>query len=151
VENEAPCPKCGVSLDQVVNREVNFLGCTTCFGLWVTETDLGAYVEKASTPQSAASFKTLLGKALTKVVAATANTRRHCPHCNAPLARLGFGEQPFVILDRCGEHGLWLDRTELKKVVRSCRAAAHPHGLPKGVVIEEDDDDDEEEPKPDAS
>jgi Zn-finger nucleic acid-binding protein len=120
------CPKCNVPLGEIVNREVTFLGCEGCFGLWVDEEDLATFVERAATPESAASFGTLLTRALEKL-AGGAHARRHCPFCRVPLARLGFGENPFIILDRCDEHGLWLDRTELKKVVRTCRAYAHPH------------------------
>lgn len=138
---DAPCPKCNIPLEPVTDREVEFQGCGTCFGLWVAEGDLGVYVERASTAESATQYALLLEKALRRP-AGGSHARRHCPTCRHPLERLGFGENPFVIIDRCPQHGIWLDRSELKKVVRSCRAAAHPSEPAL------DDDDDEGEPRP---
>ena len=55
------------------------------------------------------------------------------------MYRFGFGESPFVILDRCAHHGVWLDRSELKKIVRASRAYAAAEGwLP---AFDDDDDD----------
>ena len=66
---------------------------------------------------------------------------RRCPFCLGNLVRMGFGESPFIIIDRCGEHGLWLDKKELKKVVRSSRAQAAAMGLIRHFREEEDDED----------
>src|SRR5207302_1625595 len=85
-------------------------------GPFVSEPDLAGYVEKAATPQSAGAFKKLMAKALSEKLKTTGGTRA-CPVCGVHLERFGFGEHPFVILDRCTKHGVWLDRTELKKVV----------------------------------
>src|SRR5579859_4941999 len=93
VGKEQPCPKCHVELEEVVNREVNFLGCTSCFGLWVGEGDLALYVERASTAESATSFALLLDRAL-EHPAGGSHARRHCPICKEPLARIGFGDSP---------------------------------------------------------
>jgi Zn-finger nucleic acid-binding protein len=113
----------------VTDREVSFLGCGTCFGLFVADADLERYVVVAATPESAAAFKKLLARAIAGTTGGKGGPRA-CPRCGVHLARLGFGEAPLVVIDRCPDHGIWLDRTELKKVVRASRAAAHPREVP---------------------
>ena len=100
------------------------------------ERELASYVEKSSTKESGAIFPKLLAKALAGKKGGAGGSRG-CPVCKKHLERIAFGEHPLVILDRCAEHGIWFDRTELKKVVRSCRAAAHP------TLAPEPDDEDE--------
>jgi hypothetical protein len=48
---------------------------------------------------------------------------RYCIRCPTYLERFGFGERPFVIADRCLEHGLWLDDGDMDKMVRQARTA----------------------------
>lgn len=45
---------------------------------------------------------------------------RGCPHCDAPMSPLPFGE---VMLDSCPAHGTWFDRDEIARVTKSARAA----------------------------
>lgn len=131
------CPRCKTPLDPVTDKDVTFQGCSTCFGLFVTDDDLQTYVDKASSSDAVVvSFVKLLAVAIETAKTGTGSMLRHCPTCNAPLDRLAFGKNPLVVLDRCGKHGIWLDRTELKKVVRAARSEAHP-----GVPIDDDDED----------
>jgi Zn-finger nucleic acid-binding protein len=116
------CPRCNEALSAVDDQGVPFLGCTKCYGLFVTEPDLFTYVEKAASPRVFASFVELHERMVNE--AHSTGTVRHCPQCGAGLVRVTFGENPLVLLDRCAEHGIWLDRTELNKVLRAARAAA---------------------------
>lgn len=138
------CPTCAdrPPLESLQDRDVEFRGCTACFGLFVEADSLGQYVCNAAGSEDAAkAYDDLLVTALTKQ---GGPSKRVCPQCERPMRRLGFGEAPFMILERCEEgHGLWLDRKELKKVVRTSRAQAAVLGLilPPGGGEEEDDDD----------
>ncbi len=137
------CPRCKKPLEQVVDKDVVFLGCGTCFGLFVPDAALQTYVSRAATSEATVvAFTRLLAVAIAKAKEGDELTLRRCPTCDRPLDRLAFGGEPLVILDRCPEHGVWLDRTELKKVVRSARKEAHPHSL------DDDDDDDAAGPGP---
>jgi Zn-finger nucleic acid-binding protein len=110
----------------VLDRNVAFVGCTACYGLSATEDDLAVYVGRASGAKEAADgFKQLLETALG---GSLRKARRECWSCGEAMYRFGFGESPFVILDRCSRHGVWLDRSELKKVVRASRAYAAAEG-----------------------
>ena len=139
------CPACkDKALEELVDREVPFLGCVSCFGLFVVEPSLGQYVcNTTGSEPIAQAYDALLASALATGVGGP--TKRTCPTCTSPMRRLGFGEAPFVILDRCVDgHGLWLDKKELKKIVRASRAHAAVLGLtpPLGDDDLHDDDDD---------
>jgi Zn-finger nucleic acid-binding protein len=140
-EFQTTCPACKKedTVDVMEDRGVEFLGCGECFGLFVEEIGLQAYVsDSAGSDDIGKAFEDLLQKALDAKQPKPG--ARPCPVCAKPLCRMGFGESPFVILDRCGLHGVWLDKKELKKVIRSSRAHATVMGL--APAFNDDDSDD---------
>lgn len=127
------CPVCkdDPALEEIFERDVPFRGCTACFGLLVLDDNLEVYVERAAKSRGVAeAFRELLEKAL---AGTTSTSKRLCPRCGENMLRFGFGDAPFSILDRCrNEHGIWLDKKELKKVQRASRAYAAVLGkIPK--------------------
>jgi len=137
----APCPRCkDAHLDDIFERDVPFLGCNECYGLFVRPVDLHEYVVRATGSKP-------IGEAFTVLLDAFTHGKlnpsvRKCPECGEALLRGGFGESPFVILDLCRQHGVWLDKKELKKVLRASRGQAAAQGLiPKFAEDEELDDD----------
>lgn len=124
-----PCPACAAAtLERVEDKGVPFIGCTSCFGLFAAEPDLRRYVETAvGKPAAGEAFEALRQRACAGRVGRSV---RRCPVCDVGLGRVSFGESPVVALDRCAVHGVWLDRTELKKVVRAARA----HGAAAGLL-----------------
>jgi Zn-finger nucleic acid-binding protein len=137
---ETTCPACKKEdvVDVMEDRGVEFLGCSECFGLFVSEDGLQAYIaDSTGSSEIGKAFVDLMEKALGDKPPRPGS--RGCPVCKKPLGRLGFGESPFVILDRCGLHGVWLDKKELKKVIRSVRAHAAVMGL--APAFDEEDDD----------
>lgn len=135
------CPACKKeTVEAMEDREVSFLGCSDCFGLFVSEDGLEDYVTGSTdSADIGKAFKDLLQRSLDEKAPKPGN--RECPVCKKPLGRMGFGESPFVILDRCGLHGVWLDKKELKKVIRSSRAHAAVMGMIPTPLGDEDDED----------
>lgn len=130
----ATCPTCKErpQLEEMEQRSVLFRGCTQCFGLFVSETGLGEYVTAAAGDDGVRQgYDDLLGEA---TLALAGTSKRHCPECDGPMRRMGFGESPLVILERCEAHGIWLDKKELTKVLRASRA----HAVVKGWAGEEE-------------
>jgi len=39
-----------------------------------------------------------------------------CPKCRKKMQRLSYDESVHLVLDRCPDHGTWLDTGEIKKV-----------------------------------
>ncbi len=123
MEDDALCPRCEqVPLAAIEDQGVSFLGCSKCFGLFVSDPDLFVYAEKSLSPRAFTSFAELHEKM--QEGAKTVGHVRHCPRCRALLVRVTFGVAPIVVLDRCEEHGIWLDKTELNKVLRAARSSA---------------------------
>ena len=130
--SEPRCPTCEEHhlLEDLVERDIPFLGCTTCFGLFVTTDELGNYVKNATGSVGVReAYHQLLQAALDHLAG---QSKRLCPHCQDPMRRMGFGEHPLVILELCSLHGVWLDKKELTKVLRSSRGHAQAQGLDAG-------------------
>jgi Zn-finger nucleic acid-binding protein len=127
--SEPTCPNCEGSpeLSDIVERDVDFLGCMDCYGLFVTEDNLASYVGNAAgDPGVRKAYLELLDEAQAHLAG---TSKRTCPHCRDPMRRMGFGESPLVILERCGLHAaVWLDKKELTKVLRASRAHAAVQG-----------------------
>ena len=135
---QVPCPGCKqLTLSDVENRGVYFVGCNACYGLFAQESDLGIYVTVMAGDSAAEiAFRDLVKLGWSK----KGGKSRNCPVCTNPMNRMGFGEAPFIILDRCPDHGLWMDRAELKKVVVSSRNHAATMGLMQPPPPEEQEE-----------
>jgi Zn-finger nucleic acid-binding protein len=126
----APCPACeGQALQQADHAGVPYLSCASCRGAFMRQVRLGEFVEASSGSVGARkAFWMLFKQAVEDDVPSPKGTRR-CPICRQRLDRFGFGESPFLIADRCDDHGVWLDEEDLERVVRASRAAAAVHDL----------------------
>ena len=47
---------------------------------------------------------------------------RNCPQCAVPMVRRNYGRKSGVMIDSCGDHGIWFDHTELEMVLKWIRA-----------------------------
>jgi Zn-finger nucleic acid-binding protein len=47
---------------------------------------------------------------------------RKCPMCNERMSHINFAGHSGVILDRCGEHGVWIEGGELRRLTEWWRA-----------------------------
>jgi len=116
---ELPCPVCGCLMPV---RAIGGLGineCPQCNGIWAPENRFDHLVtqacEVARKAGPGASFAASARKAganpyLAKVV------YRKCPVCDAHMRRANFQKRSGVIVDRCHEHGTWLDADELEQI-----------------------------------
>ncbi len=99
---EPDCPKCPFTPMEPVAVEGGVAAdeCPKCKGHWFDAGELGraskdpVAVERAL----AQSLKPRPGKA-------------NCPRCHKPMVNAGLGSE-FVRVDRCVEHGVWLDAGE---------------------------------------
>jgi len=51
----------------------------------------------------------------------------HCPVCRGWMTRRNFGKKSGIIVDRCNDHGVWLDGGELGGLVKWARAGGPEH------------------------
>ena len=108
------CPVCkapmvALELDQV---EVDY--CTGCGGVWLDSGELELLLDGAENRDRVL--------ASLKADPTIAEAKRRCPICDRKMekVRVGNEEDRDVIIDRCKRnHGVWLDKGELHRVIRN--------------------------------
>jgi Zn-finger nucleic acid-binding protein/ribosomal protein L40E len=113
-ESKLPCPRCVVTLHCRRLEEIDFYECPQCCGLWleneafrqISRLKVKEYESNPLPEKSAAVQK------LDPVV------YLRCPVCRNLMNRTNFGRRSGVIIDRCTDHGLWLDEAELERIAR---------------------------------
>jgi Zn-finger nucleic acid-binding protein len=95
--------------------------CAQCNGVWVPGNKIETLVKRATEARSRALESDLEQVAPRKKGANPNRQRvqyRKCPVCEAFMARRNFRKASGIILDRCQEHGTWLDADELEAIAR---------------------------------
>src|SRR5262249_31542158 len=108
------CPRCTASpagLEEIPVGERTLHACPSCHGLWLSpevfnaaliETDLQAAVLVVDRGQE-------------PLPQPNANAR--CPVCRADMVRTEYGQRSGIIVDGCRHHGIWLDPSELSRII----------------------------------
>jgi len=128
---EENCPRCEAAL---VRLTVTMGGaysvgrCRRCLGTFFSPGDLKELLENVSAGRS------LDEERISKLCREIPEdpwpiSYLPCPSCGELMHRKGFGVDAGVLLDRCKEHGAWLDGGELGRLLRWARAG----GMEKGV------------------
>jgi len=114
-----PCPACSVlmpvnSIGGVVVNE-----CSRCHGLWVPGSHFDLLVNRAIETRKQ-SFAMQTGLAQPRVSGANPARQRveyrKCPMCDEFMRRQNYRKRSGIIIDRCVEHGVWLDADELEQI-----------------------------------
>jgi len=119
--HELPCPGCGCLMPPRAVGGIGINECPRCNGLWVPENRFDHLIAQAcEAARKAAPEAALLaderarrspGNHFDKQV-----VYRKCPVCDAQMQRANFQKRSGVIIDRCHEHGTWLDADELERI-----------------------------------
>jgi Zn-finger nucleic acid-binding protein len=119
------CPGCGPS-HKLHSRALGDSGfsaleCTRCAGLWVGEAAFEALEgRERETAAPAADARTIRDeiKSRPKVAPKPGPFYRACPVCSTAMTRINFSRISGILIDRCREHGIWFDATELDAALR---------------------------------
>jgi hypothetical protein len=132
------CPEC-----KSVMASVRYLGgwvldeCRTCRGVWFDRGEL----EPILTRFHAKKQDALGPEANISRRAAIIDREfqyRNCPRCQDVMVRLNYARVSGVIIDRCGQCGVWLDGGELEKISAFLGASppdVMPEPPPKSDVV----------------
>lgn len=126
LESPRNCPRCGIPL-KTIDLGLNggtFLieRCESCLGLFFDPGELEALLEA-----SVANVFQIDQARLNSLN----NARRSgdygvsyvkCPECSQFMNRTNFGTRSGVVVDRCREHGIWLDGGELRQLMEWMKA-----------------------------
>lgn len=111
------CPTCKIPLVVVEREAIELDWCVECRGLWFDEGEMVLLGEKAGRRLESEDLGHRAGDSV-------AAGRRRCPRCPRRMERvtLALGQSPpsaeeHVEIDCCPEHGIWLDRGELGRIM----------------------------------
>jgi Zn-finger nucleic acid-binding protein len=124
-ETERICPRCNISLrtlDLKIDGKFLIERCQDCLGMFFDMGELEALIKASvSNVYNIDRHKiTQLNKTLRNNDYPT--TYIKCPVCSQIMNRVNFGARSGVIIDRCQEHGLWLDGGELRHLLEWVKA-----------------------------
>lgn len=115
------CPCCRTPMSRVRIGKFDADACTGCGGMWLSPGVFDALCADAEA-RSAASGLALANagdQPGTRHPTSPAPTAlyRPCPECGQPMGRINYAHRSGVIIDVCRRHGLWLERSEMSRIV----------------------------------
>lgn len=121
-EPSLDCVDCGMPLSVRPVAEVRVHECARCGGLWAPADRLERLVERvlpsqgAAAPGIDAAARPAVPRERGGNPVAQPVRYRRCPVCAAFMARRNWKRISGVVVDRCPEHGTWLDADELERI-----------------------------------
>lgn len=124
-ETERACPRCKISLttiDLKIDGKFLIERCEECLGLFFDTGELEALL-KASIDHVYQVDRKRMNQ-LIEINPSCNYTATYipCPVCGTLMSRVNFGKSSGVIIDRCPEHGNWLDGGELRHLMEWVKA-----------------------------
>lgn len=121
-QNDAPrtCPRCANSLktiDLKLNGTFFIERCEECLGLFFDPGELEAVLEAAVSNVFLIDRTGLDAINFYRPADPYPVTYIKCPVCSQLMNRVNFGAKSGVIVDRCKNHGIWLDGGELRHLM----------------------------------
>jgi Zn-finger nucleic acid-binding protein len=125
IESERICPRCCTrlrTLDLKINGRFLIERCNECLGLFFDPGELEVLLEA-----SVSNVFTINRSRLDTINAAKRSNDYgvsyiKCPTCSKLMNRVNFGTKSGVIVDRCTDHGVWLDGGELRHLFEWMKA-----------------------------
>lgn len=113
------CPRCQLTLRNDTYEGQNVMFCDTCWGYWLPGATLNEILRDESTKFSDSERKSVFQ---TWALQGDANRQGHedqlinCPQCEVQMKRMQVHPACPVMVDKCAEHGVWLDTGEIKEL-----------------------------------
>ena len=108
------CPRCQMPLKPMDYEGVEADMCESCWGFWLDTGELAEVLTQKDLSFSPEEKELILDVAGASRTGDT--TPAPCPRCRSTMSRLHFDEAVHLVIDRCPQHGVWLDTGEIKKV-----------------------------------
>jgi len=133
-KREVPCPVCSCLMPARTVGAVAINECPSCNGLWCPQGSFESLVESALESRKAHESKRspITGEVEFKPRKTGSNPARQgvqyrkCPECDGFMMRRNFRKTSGVILDRCPQHGCWLDADELEQIAGYLLSGGRP-------------------------
>jgi len=121
-QTEHACPRCHTPMSAI---QIELAGgmtverCDTCLGLFFDPGEADAVLDIARKPLAHADFKRL--QQITEQETPEGDRGAmyiKCPVCRKLMNRDSFGARSGVVVDRCADHGVWMDGGELGQLLK---------------------------------
>ena len=129
-ETQRICPRCNKPMQTIdLKIEGKFLieRCTECMGMFFDPGELEALLDKSVSNVYHIDYSRLDTLKTAKRHEDYPVTYIKCPVCRKLMNRINFGSQSGVIVDKCREHGVWLDGGELRHLMEWTKAGGQIH------------------------
>lgn len=142
--SERSCPACGdgyhLTSRQIGEMELSVLECGRCAGLWVGVETLRQLERRAK--EEAVDVGSLPRpkpvESTTAELTQGGSLYRPCVVCGKLMNRQNYGRRSGVIVDVCGQHGVWFDDQELAQVLRWVRQTGGQENQTQTVLQDEE-------------
>jgi Zn-finger nucleic acid-binding protein len=122
------CPRCKLMLSTTDYEGVQVDLCDNCWGIWLDQGELKQVIDTRDMQFSAEERRQL-----TDLRAQSAQEENNdpaaCPHCGKIMTQVHADAGIHLVIDRCPEHGVWLDTGEIKAVQAVAETSAQLHRL----------------------
>lgn len=125
IESARNCPRCAVKLKTIdlrINGTFLIERCDRCLGLFFDPGELEALLEASVSNVFDINRGKLDDINNNMSPDNAAITYIKCPVCSKLMNRVNFGTKSGVIVDRCRDHGVWLDGGELRHLFEWMKA-----------------------------
>lgn len=125
LESERICPRCNIQLrtiDLNINGKFLIERCDECLGLFFDPNELEALLEATVANVFTINKSQLQAVRESRTAGEQGAFYIKCPVCSSIMNRVNFGTNSGVIIDRCKQHGVWLDGGELKNLFEWMKA-----------------------------
>lgn len=116
--SDKECPRCenGTKLQGIPVGSHHGHACPRCEGLWLEQAVFTQVVRDLSSDARQTVAGSGIAQPQQKPVLDTTVRYVPCPHCKVRMSRQNYLRVSGVIVDTCPNHGIWLDRDELRRV-----------------------------------
>lgn len=121
-EGSESCPRCQIPMSLCDVPGASFVECTSCGGVWLDEALFEEAVQDRERESAIASFFAEPGEQGARsedIRGPTMAEVRYlkCPVCAKIMNRRNFARASGIIVDRCADHGYWLDAHEMEAIL----------------------------------
>ncbi len=117
---ERVCPNCEILLETHLinpNKQLYIEKCKHCEGIFLDFGELEEIMESEITKTEKYDFQRLHEVKNNPLVREKEVRYKKCPECRKVMLRINYKGKSGVIIDRCKEHGYWLDAGELRQMM----------------------------------
>ena len=128
---ETHCPRCESDLRARTVDKIDLVECGSCAGLWLSHETFKQLCER--TDEGKLVTRSMPTAKVHKLQVDEKVMYLKCPICSSLMNRKNFSSSSGVIIDLCREHGVWLDHSELEKIMRFIESGGLDHARRREV------------------